>query len=95
MLEDEIGNVRIIIETQSGWRPNKDMKMSSVPSFWAPGSLIFVVVASYLKKGTLYQPAKANSAWRTPKNHMKKKMLKFLEYCQKDDRTGEFYYEPS
>jgi hypothetical protein len=56
MFEDEIGNVRIIIEAQSGWRPNEDMKMSSVPSFGVPGSLIFVVVASYLKKATLYQP---------------------------------------
>ncbi len=45
MFEYEIGNVRIIIESQSGWRSNEDMKMSSVPSFGAPGSLIFVVVA--------------------------------------------------
>ena len=28
MFEYEIGNVRIIIESQSGWRPNEDMKMS-------------------------------------------------------------------
>jgi hypothetical protein len=33
MFEYEIGNVRIIIESQSGWRPNEDMKMSSEPSF--------------------------------------------------------------
>jgi hypothetical protein len=45
MFEDEIGNVRIINESQSGWRPNEDMKMSEVPSFGAPGSLIFVAVA--------------------------------------------------
>jgi hypothetical protein len=45
MFEDEIGGVRITIDFQSGWRPNEDMKMSSAPSFGAPGSLIFVVVA--------------------------------------------------
>ncbi len=36
--------------SQSGWGPNEDMKMSSAPSFGAPGSLIFVVVAQGLKK---------------------------------------------
>ncbi len=48
MFEYEIGNVRIIIEFQSGWRPNEIMKMSEVPSFGAPGSLthIFVVAVS-------------------------------------------------
>ncbi len=45
MYEDEIGGVWIIIESQSRWRPNEDMKMSSAPSYGAPGSLIFVVVA--------------------------------------------------
>ena len=30
--------------TQSGWRRNEDIIMSEVPSFGAPGSLIFVVV---------------------------------------------------
>ncbi len=45
MFEDEIGNVRIINESQSGWRPNEDMKMSYVPSFGAPRSLIYDAVA--------------------------------------------------
>ncbi len=46
MFEYEIRNVRIIIESsQLGWRPNEDMKISSEPSFGAPESLIFVVVA--------------------------------------------------
>ncbi len=30
MFEYEIGNVRIIIESQSGWRPNEDMKKYQV-----------------------------------------------------------------
>ena len=50
MFEYEIGNVRMIIESQSGWRPNEDMKMSSAPSFGAPGGHIFDVVAQGLKK---------------------------------------------
>ena len=45
MFENEIRGVRIIIDCQSGWCPNEDMKMSSTPSFGAPGSLILVVVA--------------------------------------------------
>ncbi len=45
MFEDEIEGVRIIIDFQSGWRPNEDMKVTSAVSFGAPGSLIFVVVA--------------------------------------------------
>ncbi len=45
MFEDEIGGVRIIIDSQSGWRPNEDMKMSSAPSFGGLGCLILVVVA--------------------------------------------------
>ncbi len=44
MFEDEIGGVRIIIESQSGERPNEDMKMSSAPCFWAPGGHISDVV---------------------------------------------------
>ncbi len=28
MFEDEIGYVRVRVPTQSGWRPNEDMKMS-------------------------------------------------------------------
>jgi hypothetical protein len=52
MFEDEIEGVRKIIDCQSGWRPNKDMKMSSAPSFGAPGSLIFVVVPQLLKINT-------------------------------------------
>ena len=43
MFEIEFGGVRIVIDRQSGWRPNEDMKMSSAPSFGAPGSLIFGV----------------------------------------------------
>jgi hypothetical protein len=50
MFEDEIGGVRIIIDCQSRWRPNEDMKMSSAPSFGAPGGHIFDVVAQGLKK---------------------------------------------
>jgi hypothetical protein len=45
MFENEIGDVRIIIDSQSWWLPNEDMKMSSATSFGAPGSLILVVVA--------------------------------------------------
>jgi hypothetical protein len=47
MFEDEIGGVRIIIESQSGLCPNEDMKMkmSSAPSFGAPGSLILAVLS--------------------------------------------------
>jgi hypothetical protein len=45
MFEDEIGGVWIIMKSQSGRRPNDDMKMSSVPSFGAPGGHIFDVVA--------------------------------------------------
>ncbi len=36
MFEDEIGVVRIIIESHSGWGSNEDMEMSSAPSFGAP-----------------------------------------------------------
>ncbi len=43
-------------DCQSGWRPNEGMKMSGAPSFGAPGSLIFVVVAQLLKQIILYQP---------------------------------------
>ncbi len=50
MFEIEIGSVRIIMESQSGGRPNEHMKMSSAPSFGAPGSHIFDVVALGLKK---------------------------------------------
>ena len=50
IFEDEIGGVRIIIESQSGGLPNEDMKMSSAPSFRAPGGHIFDVVAQGLKK---------------------------------------------
>ena len=45
MFEDEIGGVRIIFDCQSVWHPNGDMKMSSAPSFRAPGSLILGVAA--------------------------------------------------
>ncbi len=50
MFENEIGGVRITTESQPGGRPNKDMKMSSTPSFGAPGGQIFDVVAQGLKK---------------------------------------------
>jgi hypothetical protein len=50
MFEDEIGDVREIIESQSGWRPNDDMKKIFAPSFGAPGGRIFDVVAQGLKK---------------------------------------------
>ncbi len=53
MFEDEIGGVRIIIESQSGGRPNKDMKMSSAPSFGAPGGHIFDVVVSVNQSGVV------------------------------------------
>ncbi len=41
--------MRIIIESQLGMHPNEDMKMSSAPSFGAPGGHIFDVVAQGLK----------------------------------------------
>ena len=50
MFEDEIGGMRIIIESQSVKHPNEGMKMSSAPSFGAPGGHIFDVVAPGLKK---------------------------------------------
>jgi hypothetical protein len=42
--------VLINIESQSGWGPHEDMKMSSAPSFGAPGGHIFDVVAQDVKK---------------------------------------------
>ena len=50
MFEDEIGGVRIIMESQSGRHPNEDMKMSSAPNFRAPRGHIVDVVAQGLKK---------------------------------------------
>ncbi len=50
MFEDETEGVLIIIESQSGWCPNEDMKVSLAPSFGAPGSHILGVVAQGLKK---------------------------------------------
>ena len=50
MFEDEIGGVRIIMESQSGRHPNEDMKMSSAPNFRAPGDHIVDVVAQELNK---------------------------------------------
>ena len=41
--------MRIIIECQSGWQTNEDMKMSYAPSFRAPVGHIFDVVAQGLK----------------------------------------------
>jgi hypothetical protein len=47
MFEDEIGLAALIIRCADfGRQSNEDMIMSQVPSFGAPGSLIFVVVAS-------------------------------------------------
>ncbi len=50
MFEIEFGGVRIIINRQSGWRPNEDMKMSSAPSFGALGGHIFDVIAQGREK---------------------------------------------
>ncbi len=50
IFEDEIGGVRIIIESQSGGLPNEDMKMSSAPSFRAPGGHIEGGTSQVLKK---------------------------------------------
>ena len=50
MFEIEFGGVRIIIDCQSGWCPNEDMKMSCAPSFGVLGGHIFDVVAQGLKK---------------------------------------------
>ena len=50
MFEVEKGGVRIIIVSQSVGCPNGHMKMSSAPSFGAPGGHIFDVVAPGLKK---------------------------------------------
>ena len=50
MFEDKIGGVRIIMEFQSVWHPDEDMKMSSAPNFRAPGGHIVDVVAQGLKK---------------------------------------------
>ena len=38
------------MESQSGFHPNEDMKMSYAPSFRVPGGHIFDVVAQGLKK---------------------------------------------
>ncbi len=50
MFEVELGGVWITIVSQSGGRLNGHMKMSSAPSFGAPGGHIFDVVAQVLKK---------------------------------------------
>ncbi len=50
----EYGRVGINLGSQSGWRPNEDMKMSSA-SFGAR-SLILVVVAQGLKKHVFWLP---------------------------------------
>ena len=50
MFEDEIGGVRLIMESQSGGHPNEGIKMSSASSFGAPGGHIFAVAAPGLKK---------------------------------------------
>ncbi len=48
IFEDEIGGVRIIIESQSEGRLNEGMKMSSAPCEGAPGGHISDVVAEVL-----------------------------------------------
>ncbi len=48
IFEDEIGGVRIIIESQLGRRSNEDVKISSAPCFGAPGGHISDVVARVL-----------------------------------------------
>ncbi len=50
IFEDEIGGVRITIESQWGGEPNEVMKMSSVTNFGASGGHIYDVVAPELKK---------------------------------------------
>jgi hypothetical protein len=50
MFEDELGGVGIIIESQSGRRPNGDKRRRSAPSSGAPGGHNFDVVAQGLKK---------------------------------------------
>ena len=50
MFEIEFGGVRIIIDCQSGWCPNEDMKMSCAPSFGVLVGHIFDVVAHGVKK---------------------------------------------
>jgi hypothetical protein len=56
MFEDEIeiGGVQMIIESQSGGRPNEGMKMSSGPSFGAPRVHIFDVAAQEVKRTVIY-----------------------------------------
>ena len=40
------------MESQLGWHPDEDTKMSYAPRFRAPGGHIFDVVAQILKKHT-------------------------------------------
>jgi hypothetical protein len=42
--------VQIKIDSQSGWRPNEDLKRSSAPRFRVSGGLIARVVAKLLPK---------------------------------------------
>jgi hypothetical protein len=76
MFEVKIGGVQQKIDCQWGWRPNEDMKMSQVPSFGAPGCLIFIVVASQRFSVTLYQP-KLGLAY--PQKSIWKKNIKIFE----------------
>ena len=57
MFEDEIGGVRIIIESQSGGHPNEDMKMSSAPKFRAPGGSYCRCISSRTEKALIYSHA--------------------------------------
>ncbi len=51
MFKDEIGDVGIRRQSQSGWCPNEDMKVSLAPSFGAPGSHILGVVCQKVSQG--------------------------------------------
>jgi hypothetical protein len=54
------------IDCQSGWRPNEDMKMSAAPSFGAPGSLIFVLVAQLICKTGIFLSFTAKNGHGVP-----------------------------
>ncbi len=83
MFEDEIGGVRIIIESHWGRRLNEDMTMRSALSFEAPGGHIFYVVAQGLKKyvwiGTTHEFVDLKvSNWPKHTQSNEKQFLTFL-----------------
>ncbi len=57
MFEDKIGGVGIIIESQSGWRVNKDMKVSLAPRFWGSSKPYFRCSSSRTEKTLIYSQA--------------------------------------